>query len=200
MATQDNDDMFLISVLNRWRSLGGLIATGESGGVKSPAEKGDEASIRTGDWLYFTPGENTLEQVPALNSTRVLDATFGQPAREGIESWGDWEITVDCIHKSPSCKDLVELTLTQIRVRGGGDCGDGDEDSETMVDAKAFMQRIEPSWDAVLRRMGEDLQPNLFNAENTTVKECVTFEDDGNEFVALVDVGDCMFICTLDTS
>mgnify|MGYP006108865949 FL=1 len=197
MVTQDNNDIFM-AVLNRWRSLGGLLTTGING-VKSIVQEGDELAIRKGDWLYLTPGDNTLEQVKALNCTRVLDATFGQPGREGIESYGDWEITVDLVEKSESCRDLVDLTLTRI---GGGeyeDC-DGMERGATMLDARAFMRRMEPSWDLVLDRMGKDLNPNLFNAENTTVKECVTYEDDGNEFVALVDVGTCIFICTYITS
>jgi len=95
MVTQDNNDIFM-AVLNRWRSLGGLLTTGRMG-VKSIVQEGDELAIRKGDWLYLTPGDNTLEQVKALNCTRVLDATFGQPGREGIESYGDWEITVDLV-------------------------------------------------------------------------------------------------------
>ena len=195
--SQDQDDIFM-TVLNRWRSLGGIISTGEYR-AKSVVEEGDEADLRNEDWIYFTPGDGTLEQVKKLDCTRgcVLDATYGKPGREGIESWGDWEITVDRVEKSESCGDLVDLTLTQI---GAGCRDEGDGAPSIMLDASAFMRRMEPSWDEVLDKMGRDLSPDLFGAENTEVKECVTFEDDGNEFVALVDVGECMYVCSLSTS
>lgn len=196
MASQHNDDLFLI-VLNRWRSLGGSIAIDDDARDKSVVEEGDETGLRNGDWIYLIAGDGTLDQVKRLDCTRgcVLDATFGQPGREGIESWGDWEISVDRVEKSESCRDLVDLTMVQI----GAGCED-EGSQETMLNASAFMRRMEPGWDEVLDKMGENLTPDLFGAENTEVKACVKYEDDGNEFIALVDVGECMYVCAFLTS
>ena len=197
MVSLDKDDIFM-TVVNRWRSLGGTVAA-EKASVKSIVEEGDETKFLNADWIYLTPGDGTLEQVKRPDCTRVLDATFGKPGREGIESWGDWEIYVDRVEKSESCRDLVDLTLAQI----GAGCRVeyGDEDSSTMLGASAFMRRMEPTWDEVLDKMGRNLKPDLFGAENTEVKACVTFEEDGNEFVGLVDVvGEFMYVCSFCTS
>ena len=49
-----------------------------------------------------------------MRLTRVLDATFGKPGREGIESWGDWEIYVDRVDKTESCANLVDVACHQL--------------------------------------------------------------------------------------
>jgi hypothetical protein len=75
-----------------------------------------------------------------------------------------------------------------------------DSSDEAMLDATSFLRGMEASWDEVLSKMGQDLSPALFGAQDTEVKACVTFEEDGNQFVALVDVGECMYVCSFLTS
>ena len=86
-AASDKDELFM-AVLNRWRELGGLVAGGGREGTV--VEEGDEATLRHGDWVYLVLGDETEEHLKAFEGgvTRVLDATFGKPGREGIESWG----------------------------------------------------------------------------------------------------------------
>ena len=210
MAGSTASDELFMAVLNRWRELGGLVGGGE---YRKPTvvEQGDEAALRNGDWIFLAPGEETEEHLKAFEGgvTRALDATYGKPGREGIESWGDWEIYVDRKDKTESCANLVDLALYQLKADASWSdtCdlhhkdGTVEKRPTTMLGASSFMQPTEEaSWEAVLSKIGQDLEESLFGAEGTQVECAVSFEDDGNTRCFLVDVGSCMYICCLCTS
>jgi hypothetical protein len=208
MDSNAEDELF-VAVLRRWRELGGIVAAGKYDGP-AVVEEGDEIAIREQPWVFLAPGDETEERLQAFDSgvTRVLDATFGKPGREGIESWGDWEIYVDRVDKTASCANLVDLAIH--RVGQGVDTmdtmkihqedGTVEDRVATMMDASSFMRPADASWDAVLEKMANNLEVSKFGAEDA-VPDCVaTFEDDGNTRCFLVDAGPCMYICCMETS
>jgi hypothetical protein len=209
MDDGNGEDELFVTVLRRWRELGGIIAAGEFRGPKV-VEEGDEIAIREQPWVLLAPGDETEAHLKAFDSgvTRVLDATFGKPGRDGIESWGDWEIYVDRVDKTGSCANwtLVDLAYHRLMGEEGETTKVQQEDGTVedrvaiMMDARSFMQPADTSWNAVLEKMANNLEVYKFGAEDTAPECVVAYEDDGNTRCFLVDAGPCMYICCMETS
>lgn len=212
MDDGNGEDELFVTVLRRWRELGGIVAAGEFRGPKV-VEEGDEIAIREQPWVLLAPGppgDETEAHLKAFDSgvTRVLDATFGKPGRDGIESWGDWEIYVDRVDKTGSCANwtLVDLAYHRLMGEEGETTKVQQEDGTVedrvaiMMDARSFMQPADTSWNAVLEKMANNLEVSKFGAEDTAPECVVAYEDDGNTRCFLVDAGPCMYICCMETS
>ena len=214
MDGNGGDELF-VAVLRRWRELGGIVAAGEYKGLTSLTHKlvdeGGEIAIREQPWVYLAPGDETEVRLKAFDSgvTRVLDATFGKPGREGIESWGDWEIYVDRVEKTESCTNLVDLAYYRVMkevssqresIKVQHEDGTVEDRVAAMMDARSFMRPADASWDAVLEKMANNLEVSKFGAEDTAPECVVRYEDDGNTRCFLVDAGPCMYICCMETS
>jgi hypothetical protein len=71
----------------------------------------------------------------------------------------------------------------------------------TMLDSYSCLKPLEgASWDDVLEKLGEGLEPEMFGAGGTTPAAALQFENDGNSSMLFVDVGDAFYRCTMETS
>ena len=109
---------------------------------------------------------------------------------------------MDRIDKA-KCPNFVTLTMHQL----ASEDWDGEYEIKgvgkrpiVIVGPKGLLTPMKPSWGAVLDKMGQNLTEAMFGAEGTVPVSVARFIDDGNTRAFFVDVGSCMYTCTLSTS
>lgn len=209
----ETSEVFL-EVLRRWREIGGLVARDGVDGVEGlrleiVKEENDSDIRENENGVYFVLGAQCKENLIASQlkgcATRVLHATCGSPGKEGIESWGDWEIIVEKIDKT-KCPDFVSLTIHMLAMKDWDESStiEGIDESmpvSMMVLADFLIPIAPPAWDIVLDRMGKNLTPSMFGADDDVAPISVMmYCGDGNTWIFFVDVIDCMYKCVMATS